>query len=301
MTPMTTDITVSLGDELVRAEVVRSPRVRVTRIQVGPDRPLRVVVPEGASDEFARDALLTKRDWVASKLRAVEELRANAELGLDRPGVVWVAGEPLPVVPEEVRYAREHDGVLLVPAGPHADEALRRWYRRRARSYLRQLVAEEAARLGCSPARVVVRDQRTRWGSCSARRAISLNWRLLLAPEEVARYVVVHELVHLNIANHSKAFWRTLATVCPAWEKQAAWLRRHGDELRRYRPVAGAGSADGWSSGRSYRRPGADSAGAKPRGRSGPQARLSPKRDLTPAPNPPQNDGRPRKSGTFPQ
>lgn len=238
MTPATTAITVELGDELIHAEVVRSPRARVTRIQVGPDRPLRVVVPEGASDEFARDALLTKRDWVASKLRAVEELRANAELGLDRPGVVWVAGEPLPVVPAEVRYAREHDGALLVPTNGDAGEAVRRWYRRRARAYLRQLVAEESAKLGCAPARVVVRDQRTRWGSCSAEGAISLNWRLLLAPEAVARYVVIHELVHLNIANHSKAFWRALAVAHPGWEEQAAWLRRHGDELRRYRPVA---------------------------------------------------------------
>jgi predicted metal-dependent hydrolase len=235
----TTDITVDLGGELVWAEVVRSDRARVTRIQVGRDRPLRVVVPAGASDEFARDALLSKRSWLTRKLRAVEQARsAPPALGLDTSGVVWVAGRALPVVAAGGRFAREHDGALLIPAGDQGANAVRRWYRRRAGSYLRELVAQEAARLGRSPTRVVVRDQRTRWGSCAASRTISLNWRLLLMPEAVARYVVVHELLHLDVPNHSKAFWRKLSAAYPGWQKQAAWLREHGDEVRRYQTLA---------------------------------------------------------------
>lgn len=236
MTTATTDITVELGGELVHAEVVRSSRARVTRIQVSPDRLVRVVVPDGADDSFARDALLSKRAWVARKLRAVAEVRsAPAALGLDAPGVVWVSGRAVPVVLGAARFAREHNGVLLAPAGPRGIDAVRRWYRRRARHYLRELVTVEGVHLGCRPTRVVVRDQRTRWGSCSPRGTISLNWRLFLAPECVARYVVVHELVHLDIPNHSKAFWRALAVACPSWQEHAAWLRTHGEELRGYR------------------------------------------------------------------
>lgn len=235
MTNAATDIIVELGGELIQAEVVRSARARVTRIQVSVDRPLRVVVPAGASDEFAADALRAKRNWVRRKLRIVEQARSGStELGLDRPDLVWVSGRPLPVVAADVRHAREHDGTLLVPAGEPGIVTVQRWYRRRARTYLRDLVAEEAVRLNRSVARVVVRDQRTRWGSCSRTGTISLNWRLLLAPEAVARYVVVHELVHLDVPNHSKAFWRALTAVCPDWRTQADWLRNHGDELRRY-------------------------------------------------------------------
>lgn len=238
MSTATTDITVELGGEFVKAEVVRSERARVTRIQVGPDLPLRVVVPAGASDDFARHALLSKHRWVSQKLRAVEQAHATEPaLGLDTPNVVWVAGKPLPIVVGAGRFARECDGALLVPAGTAAGHAVRRWYRRRAHTHLRLLVDEEAGRLHCFPGRVVVRDQRTRWGSCAASGTISLNWRLLLAPEAVARYVVVHELVHLGVPNHSKAFWRALTAACPDWQPHASWLREHGDELRRYEPT----------------------------------------------------------------
>ena len=99
VTDQTSSVSVELAHgELVEAEVKRSVVARVTRIQVGVDQPLRVVVPAGASDEYAREALRAKSDWVRRKLRAVEEtLAASAALGLDRPGVVWVRGQSFPV------------------------------------------------------------------------------------------------------------------------------------------------------------------------------------------------------------
>lgn len=236
MSPASSLVSVELpGGEHVQAEVHRSPRARVTRIQLGGDRPLRVIVPEGASDEFAVDALRAKGAWVRSKLRVVEAALARRdELGLNRPDVVWDAGEPLAVEEADVRFARRRGDVLEVSSeDPVA--AVERWYRRRARSYLLRLVREEGERLGLRPDRVVVRGQRTRWGSCSIRKTLSLNWRLLLVPEDVARYVVIHELVHLDIPNHSKAFWRALGNACPDWQVASEWLRRHGHEVRGYR------------------------------------------------------------------
>jgi predicted metal-dependent hydrolase len=234
---VTSKITVDMDGALVQAEVVRSDRAKVTRIQVGLDRPLRVVVPAGATEEYARDALLSKRAWVVGKLRAIEKARSAPDvLGLATPGVVWVGGESLPILLSDVWFAREEDGVLLVPSGDGAHDSVRRWYRRRARSYLRALVDDEAIRLGRSPARVMIRDQKTRWGSCAASGTVSLNWRLLLMPEAVARYVVAHELIHLDVPNHSKAFWRALTTADPDWRVQSQWLRAHGDEIRRYQP-----------------------------------------------------------------
>lgn len=221
--------------EAIEAQVHRSPRARVTRIQLGADQPLRVIVPEGASDEFAADALRAKAAWVRRKQKVVEAARARRdELGLRRPDVVWDAGEALPVQRVAgLAFARRRDGVLQAPKERTA-EAVERWYRRRARSYLRRLVEEEGQRLGLAPGRVVVRDQRTRWGSCSSHGTLSLNWRLLLCPEEVARYVVIHELVHLDIPNHSKAFWRALANAYPDWQQPSECLRQHGDEVRHY-------------------------------------------------------------------
>ena len=100
-------------------------------------------------------------------------------------------------------------------------------------------VAEvEAERLGVSFREIAVRDQRTRWGSCSSRGTLSFNWRLALAPPEVLEYVVVHELCHLRVHDHSRRFWSLLESVRPSYRAERLWLREHGAELLAFRPAA---------------------------------------------------------------
>lgn len=240
-------ISVELADgRTVTVEVRRSDRARATRVQVGSDVPLRVIVPAGASDELAHQAVTVKSAWIARKLDAVEQARQRPQLGLDQPGVVWLHGSAVPVVRADVEYARLDGEQLLVPDDDDGS-AVERWYRREAREQLKMVVVDEAHRLDLRPTSVAVRAQRTRWGSCSSAGRLSLNWRLLIMPEHVARYVVVHELVHLKVPNHSKAFWRALAGACPGWRSASAWLAEHGDEVRRYEPamsVAGDAGTD---------------------------------------------------------
>jgi len=110
--------------------------------------------------------------------------------------------------------------------------------RRAARELVHMLVEEEAEALGVQVNRIQIRDQRTRWGSCSPGRNLSFNWRLVLAPFEVLDYVVVHEVCHLREANHSRRFWRLVETRRPEWREQKAWLDEHGPELLAFRPAA---------------------------------------------------------------
>jgi predicted metal-dependent hydrolase len=109
--------------------------------------------------------------------------------------------------------------------------------RRAARELVTMLADEEAEALGVSFKRIEIRDQRTRWGSCSPKGTLSFNWRLALAPFEVLDYVVVHELCHLREPNHSARFWRLVADRRPGWREQRAWLREHGAELLAFRPA----------------------------------------------------------------
>ena len=100
-------------------------------------------------------------------------------------------------------------------------------------------VAERAARrLGLGYRRITIRDQRTRWGSCSTRGTLSFNWRLVLAPPEVLEYVVVHELCHLAEPSHSRRFWSLLESARPGYRAEKDWLRRHGWELQAYEAVS---------------------------------------------------------------
>ena len=107
-----------------------------------------------------------------------------------------------------------------------------------ARELVRMVLDEEAPALGVTYGRVEIRDQRTRWGSCSPRGTLSFNWRLALAPFEVLDYVVVHELCHLREPNHSARFWRLVASRRPAWRRQRDWLTANGPELLAFRPGA---------------------------------------------------------------
>ncbi len=105
------------------------------------------------------------------------------------------------------------------------------WYREQAREYFIATTSILTAQLGCPPARVRVSSARTRWGSCSGRRVLSFTWRLLLGPQQVARYVAAHEVAHLKHSNHTPSFWRQLLELQPSYYVERAWLKERGHTL----------------------------------------------------------------------
>jgi hypothetical protein len=147
-----------------------------------------------------------------------------------------------PVVPDggpaSLSGDRPESGVLLA-GGTRRDDVLGgvlRWYRREARERIGSVVRREGDRLGLRPRKVTIRDQKTRWGSCSTSGTLSFNWRLVIGPPEALRYVVVHELVHIRHHNHSPEFWGALDRALPGWKEMARWLRANERELTRYLP-----------------------------------------------------------------
>jgi hypothetical protein len=208
------------------------------RLVVAPGRPPEVVVPPRglrAVDDF----LQSNHRWLADKLAALRVADQRPRVLPERPGMVWLAGEPVPVGhnPAGRSGAALRDGRLVV-SGPPSDAAaaVERWYRREARRRLAEAADRHAPALGVAVAAIGVRDQRTRWGSCSRGGRLSFSWRLVLAPSPVLTYVVLHELCHLREFNHSRAFWQLVESVRPDWREAAGWLREHGHELHAYRP-----------------------------------------------------------------
>jgi len=134
----------------------------------------------------------------------------------------WIARERARQVPRlglDARAVSEHEA------------------RRAARELVAMVAEEEARALGVALGRVAVRDFRSQWGSCSPRGALAFNWRLAVAPFDVLDYVVVHELCHLRVLDHSRRFWRLVESRRPEWRLQRDWLRAHGAELLAFRPA----------------------------------------------------------------
>jgi predicted metal-dependent hydrolase len=114
-------------------------------------------------------------------------------------------------------------------AAVHA--VLVQWYRAEAARVLGDYARALAARHQLDYKKIIIRDQRRRWGSCSSRGTLSFNWRLLLGPERVARYLVAHELAHRAHPDHSRRFWEKVAELCPDFREQERWLKKNGVAL----------------------------------------------------------------------
>jgi len=116
----------------------------------------------------------------------------------------------------------------------HAPRRLADWLKAEARADLSERVAHHADVLGVAPKRISVRDQSTRWGSCSCTGSLSFSWRLIFAPGFVLDYVAAHEVAHLREMNHGPRFWRLVRDTMPEMNAARRWLREYGAELHRF-------------------------------------------------------------------
>jgi hypothetical protein len=210
--------------------VRRSARAKRVRVTVEADGAVVVTLPARAPEREAAAAVVQLRGWID---RRRQEAAARV-VRLARPeGTVPYLGELLEVAPQDGRTrAHRRGSSLLVPAAePARREAVERWYRRAARAEVLPRLDAAAAAVGRPYTSLTIRDQRTRWGSCSAKGAMSFNWRLLLAPAEILDYVVWHEACHLVHLDHSPRFWAELARHRPGYRAPQRWLRRNGAAL----------------------------------------------------------------------
>jgi predicted metal-dependent hydrolase len=210
--------------------VRRSPRARRVRVTVDPHSGVEVVLPKRAAAREAAAAIEELRPWIERRLAEAEQV--NAQIAA-RGNTVPYLGTSLRLVPEPGRTRVHRRGdALHVPAAPaQRRAALERWYRRAARAEIGPRLDRATQALGRRYTALTIRGQRTRWGSCSTSGAMSFNWRLLLAPEEVLDYVVWHEACHLVVMDHSPRFWALVAEHCPDYAEPRRWLRRHGATL----------------------------------------------------------------------
>jgi predicted metal-dependent hydrolase len=203
-------------------------------VTIAHDGAVTVVAPVRAADRAIEHAFEDARAFIE---RTRRRLASTPTLGLDRPGVVWRRGQALRVIREVGSPRAEADEAALVLRAPDDAAALRaliRWYRATCLGAVQEHLGALREHLARTPSAVTIRDTRTRFGSCSARGALSFSWRLAVAPDELIRHVVIHEAAHLVHHDHSHRFWDLVATLDPATPQRRAELRRHGGEILGY-------------------------------------------------------------------
>ena len=177
----------------------RNPKARRYILRVKRPACLVATIPRGGSRREAWEFIQRSHSWIHRQLNKPTPAA---------PTEIWFRGQKIPVAEFDEGQARALAAAELV-----------------LRTH------ELAAQTNSQISRITIRSQRTRWGSCSRRRAISLNWRLIQTPQFVIDYIILHELMHLRQMNHSKRFWSEVENVCPTWRDAERWIRQHGREI----------------------------------------------------------------------
>jgi predicted metal-dependent hydrolase len=230
--------TLKIGGKSVAVNVRLNPRARRLIVKVHPSTgEVAVVAPSERSVQKALDFARQEGDWIAGRLDRVPE-----PVYLEPGDTVLFKGSLyiIRLTPERggVWIDNEATRATLRVTGKreHAPRRVEDWLKRQARAHITRRIRALAEDLGVNISRITVRDATSRWGSCSTTGAVSLSWRLIMAPNFVLNYVAAHEVAHLREMNHGTRFWRIVDRLVGEGEAEAAqtWLRENGTELHRY-------------------------------------------------------------------
>lgn len=214
-------------------QLIRSQRKTVS-LTIQRDGLLIVRAPLKMPEKNIREIVAQKEAWI---LKHQAARQTAPEKKPYRPGdSLPLLGKPIPlkVIPGQQATLTWLDGqrLELSEAGlPHTALLIKRWYQARAREYFTARVAELANQFQLQPAAIRITSARTRWGSCSAKNRLAFTWRLVMAPPAVVDYVILHELAHIAVKNHSPQFWQKVGSMLPGYAQQRQWLKTHGREL----------------------------------------------------------------------
>lgn len=224
----------------IEFEVTHSKRTTMA-IKISPTGTVHVAVPNRTSKKDIIDWVNSKSGWIIKKLTEIDEIKADITskeyiqgesfmyLGLDYPLQIEIHNEL------NKPTADLNCGRFIVRTSTADSKVIRSameaWYRYKADEIIQSRIEYYKPMLNVSPNRVTIREQKTRWGSCSFKGNLNFNWKAMRAPFEVLEYLVVHELCHLVHLNHSHEYWSLVSSILPDYKVRKDWLRKNGIRL----------------------------------------------------------------------
>ncbi|SHJ03505.1 M48 family metallopeptidase [Desulfosporosinus lacus] len=233
----------TIRDHTIPYEERRSTRYRRITLSILEDR-VRISAPKNVSAKQLKDLLSAKQEWILKHWLVKQDAMKGPARYIDGEQFLY-RGNTIEL--KIIRYPRKlirvflegHSLVVNLPMDlPEQDcafnimEALKLWYKAQARKILQDKLDEQAKRMQVSFQTFRLKEQKTRWGSCSSKGNLNLNWRIIMAPDPAMDYIVIHELAHLTHLNHSKQFWQRVAEFMPEYADWRKWFKDHGQNLR---------------------------------------------------------------------
>ncbi len=215
-------------------------RRKTIQIKIISENSLAVTAPLKIPRPEIERILFSKSSWIIQKIHQYQQLVENpVNKSISHGATLLYQGFPHILIFEN---AEVHTPVVLLESGTirllHRaqqinliPELLKTWYKQQAATLLAEHTAEWSRKTGLKPKHIVIKEQKTRWGSCSSLGNINFNWRIIMAPSDVMDYLIVHELCHLKVPNHSHDFWKLVAFFLPNFKDSRDWLKRNGGLL----------------------------------------------------------------------
>lgn len=222
---------------IIDFECIRSNR-KSLGIQITSEGKVVVRAPKNVSNKFVVECVKTREEWILRKQKAIQERTEN------NPPIKYVEGEFFMFLGENYSLKFKDDdshkncivylneGNLIYENGERSSEAvqkeLEKWYRNVAQKMVEDRIRHHGKYFGVEPTCIKVKTQKKRWGSCSTKRHLLFNWKLVKAPIEVLDYIVVHEMSHMVHMNHSAQFWDLVRSIMPDYKIHSNWLKKNG-------------------------------------------------------------------------
>ncbi|MGK9369700.1 M48 family metallopeptidase [Melioribacter sp. Ez-97] len=199
--------------------------VKHIRIKVNEDLQVKVIVPQNISKSRLDKILIQKEDWINNKL---DFFKARTHRTVVKKNSVLLFGLPFRVIDEDTSKFDFNlkDKILITNA-----DKLEYHIKKFARNFLNERLQELSDKTKIKYNRAFIRSSYTKWGNCSNKKNISLNWRLIHTPKFVIDYIIYHELLHTKIPNHSTKFWLKLSAIFPKYKKAVEWLSKNGYKI----------------------------------------------------------------------
>lgn len=218
---------ITLKDEIINYSVIYKNKKNIS-VKINGNKEICVYAPIGISYDYIEELLKSKENWIIKNIKKVDTNNLN-----DGTYIIYRGRNFLKIVEESIieEIVKKDDLIIIRSKSTdilYVNDLISRWYLKNANNVILNRVNTLSSKYNMLPSKVLIRNQKSRWGSCNSRREIRLNWRLVLMPDDVMDYIIIHELCHLKHLNHSNSFWSLVHKLDPDFQVSKEWLKENG-------------------------------------------------------------------------